>query len=462
MLPLHRLHTPQRRRMERRVFSAIILAVLCAAAAARQCRADGAISAQRTEQQILADIQASPVPAYPFHAQIDPRYRDQMTHELSGPLKRNVELYVELQKAAPRYAETARVTICWYRAELAVFGDADALKALTDQSQSSVASESLAGRVGLMLAAWWSDADAIKQEQELAQFEQLARANGNDGILCSALLSVARYGAASDQIGNEARDIVETVLTSREARAYKLRPNKLGRPFVLRGQSLDDKLFSTADWKGKVVIVDFWATWCPPCRAALPDLIKLYQADHEKGLEVVGVSNDSSLSDLRTFLAGNTAMVWPQLFDPVPPNGWNRLAGEMEVTEIPTEFYIDRNGVLRDIEVNELRQDLVDKLLAEPAQSVAAAPPERPAMRPIPAAPAPQAETTPVSVSAQSATRPSDDDLAKSMLSVAKLLIDNNRADLATVKLNKLVDQYPHTAAADEARRLLSQLNGVQ
>ena len=63
------------------------------------------------------------------------------------------------------------------------------------------------------------------------------------------------------------------------------------------------------------------------------------------------------------------------------------------------------------------------------------------------------------SATGQNAAMPSDDDLAKSELSRAKLLIDNGRPELATDRLKKLIDQYPHTGPADKARKLLSQLN---
>jgi thiol-disulfide isomerase/thioredoxin len=362
------------RLMESRWLAAIAFAMAVWGVGACECRADNGSAGNRSEKQILTDIAAAPIPNYPFYVQIDPRYREQMTRELSGPLQRNVELYSELETASTQYAEVSRETICLYRAQLALLGHDDALKALKDESQSKVASDALAGKIGVMVLGWWSDADADKQARELAQFETLAKANPRDDLICVALLSIARYGAASDEIGNAARDIVENELTGPRAIKYKARPNKLGRPFVLRGDSIDQKLVSTADWKGKVIIIDFWATWCGPCRQAMPDLIKLYQDDHDKGLEVLGVSNDSIFNDLRGFLAGNKDMVWPQMFGPSSPDGWNHLAHEMGVTEIPTEFFIDRNGVLRDIETNDLRPDLVAKLLAEPVKVAVAAP----------------------------------------------------------------------------------------
>lgn len=64
--------------------------------------------------------------------------------------------------------------------------------------------------------------------------------------------------------------------------------------FILK--DLSQKKVRLSDYKGKVVILNFFATWCPPCRAEIPDLIKLYRLNKEKGLVVLGVSLDMDVS----------------------------------------------------------------------------------------------------------------------------------------------------------------------
>jgi len=62
-----------------------------------------------------------------------------------------------------------------------------------------------------------------------------------------------------------------------------------GEPVKVSGKTVDGKPFDISEYKGKVVIVDFWATWCGPCLAELPNLKKIYQKYHDRGLEIVGV-----------------------------------------------------------------------------------------------------------------------------------------------------------------------------
>ncbi|NIA19479.1 MAG: redoxin domain-containing protein [Xanthomonadaceae bacterium] len=75
-----------------------------------------------------------------------------------------------------------------------------------------------------------------------------------------------------------------------DSSAPKQKNGKLAPDFSLT--SLDGKELTRDSLKGKVVILDFWATWCPPCRAAIPHLVEMYKKYHDQGLVVVGISLD--------------------------------------------------------------------------------------------------------------------------------------------------------------------------
>ena len=102
---------------------------------------------------------------------------------------------------------------------------------------------------------------------------------------------------------------------------------------------LDGKPFKLADLKGNVVILDFWATWCPPCRMEIPHFESLYRAYRNEGLVVVGISLDrGGARAVKRFIEKNE-MTYPVLIgDAEVTNDYGGIRG------IPTTFIIDREG----------------------------------------------------------------------------------------------------------------------
>ena len=144
-----------------------------------------------------------------------------------------------------------------------------------------------------------------------------------------------------------------------------LRANE-GKPFLVEGTLIGGSHFSTADWKGKVILVDFWATWCPACIAELPNVRNLYATYHSQGLEILGVSNDHEADALKGFLAANPDMTWPQIFD--DGSAGNESPSIIHgIKLLPTMFVVDRKGILRSVDTDADFADLIPKLLAEKA-----------------------------------------------------------------------------------------------
>ena len=105
---------------------------------------------------------------------------------------------------------------------------------------------------------------------------------------------------------------------------------------------LNGNPLSASALKGKVVLVDFWATWCGLCVHELPNVIATYKKFHAQGFEVIGVSLDSDRAKLDDFLKEQNGMTWAQYFD---GQGWqNKLARKYGVEAIPFTVLIGRDG----------------------------------------------------------------------------------------------------------------------
>jgi thiol-disulfide isomerase/thioredoxin len=114
--------------------------------------------------------------------------------------------------------------------------------------------------------------------------------------------------------------------------------------------------------RGRVTLIDFWATWCGPCRGEMPNVIAAYQNYHAQGFNIIGISLDGDLVTLQAFTQAE-GMPWPQYYDGL---GWqNKLAQRYGVGSIPANYLLDRRGIIvgKDLRGSDLR-DAVPKALA--------------------------------------------------------------------------------------------------
>jgi len=128
-----------------------------------------------------------------------------------------------------------------------------------------------------------------------------------------------------------------------------------GKPIRLTGKSLTGAPVDTAAYKGKVLAVIFWATWCGPCTEDLPQIQQLYQAHQKDGFEILGVNLDSPGAPVQQYIQ-NYKVVWPHLKEEGALE--SRLAIDYGVISLPTMFLIDRNGnvVSSSATVDELKK----------------------------------------------------------------------------------------------------------
>ena len=104
-------------------------------------------------------------------------------------------------------------------------------------------------------------------------------------------------------------------------------------------QALDGVEYKLSELKGQVVVIDFWATWCPPCRNSIPAFIRLYNKYREQGFTILGIGLDDEQA-LRDF-SKQMQIPYPILI------GNNEIAKAYQVTGIPKTIFLDKEGKIR-------------------------------------------------------------------------------------------------------------------
>lgn len=302
----------------------------------------------------------------------DEAKRKEIAPKAVPTLKRLLSLFNELKATknpqALAMTEGANQQITVF---LALFGDKETRDQLETRTKGSDAAQALDAKGSLLMVHWIeASKDADAQQKLLDEAQKLARDNPDNAVLTATFFGMGQIGASSPDVAGKIKDIAVSMNTpmakqmKEEVDHEKQLASMENKPLTIEAVKLDGTKFSTADWKGKVIFVDFWATWCAPCRAELPRVKKAYADFHDKGLEVLGVSCDNEASQLQQFLDQNKDMPWPQLFDAKNP-GWHPLAKSYGIDAIPTMFLIDKKGILRSVDARENFEEMIPKLLAE-------------------------------------------------------------------------------------------------
>lgn len=172
------------------------------------------------------------------------------------------------------------------------------------------------------------------------------RANGYQDIV------IAIEGYVYDGKLAKSRALAKELIASTAPEKYKLwtkgflnRLDSHSKPVSLQFTAVDGREVDLAKIKGKVVLVDFWATWCGPCVKELPRVKKAYDKFRGQGFEVIGISCDTDKRKLEDYVKQH-GFSWPQYFDGQRQDD-NKFTVEFGIDGIPHMFLVDKKGFLR-------------------------------------------------------------------------------------------------------------------
>lgn len=319
------------RLMKTHLFSLAAIA-LCLAVSFNLRAADGDAEWQKVDQAI----------EHIKNPEKRPQSQDEAVELLTTGLKAFDEAHAEAMKAAPNHparwdAALFGVMVAELRQRFGMAAPANALPGLEDIIQAGDAKPETRSQASVM--------DVMKSAEE-------AEASGE--IEPWIAKAEKHLKAFPDERANPA---IEGKIESLKA-AVELQT----KPLELKFTAVDGSEVDLAKLRGKVVLVDFWATWCGPCVAELPNVLKAYEALHKKGFEIVGISLDQDKAALESFVQ-ERGMKWPQYFD---GKGWqNEIASRYGIQSIPAMWLVNKKGMVVSTNARGGLEEKVAELLAE-------------------------------------------------------------------------------------------------
>jgi thiol-disulfide isomerase/thioredoxin len=164
-------------------------------------------------------------------------------------------------------------------------------------------------------------------------------------ILVTALAAASALALAGcSSTGSSSNDSSNTSFVKGTGEVTTVAAAHRGAPIDLSGKDLDGKQLNLASFRGKVVVINVWGSWCAPCRAEAPDFEKVYQADQAKGVQFLGIdTRDLQVPAAQAFVS-EKGITYPSLYDPDGSLLLKFPEGSLDPQAIPSTLILDRQG----------------------------------------------------------------------------------------------------------------------